>query len=214
MKWAYQLKHKTKAVGLLALLLIVILAGDLLERSRYSRLDSSITSIMNDRLKPANYIYSISNNLYEKKLLAANDRALPASELSLHRAKHDAEIAALIESYETTYLTPEERVQWSAFRSSLGNYNAIEKQMLASTGNVRAADAAFHKTISHLDALSSIQVGEGTAISKTSHSIINSSLLLSYLEISLLIVLGLYTLIIVSASDNAVFRQKQHQVMN
>ena len=216
MRWAYQLKHKTKAVALLALLLAFILVGDLLERNRYSRLDSSMNSIMNDRLKPANYIYSISNNLYEKKLLAANLQGLPAEEISRQKARHDQQIAALIKSYETTYLTPEEKLQWAAFRSSLDNYNSIEQQLFLAGGEqLRAsADAGFDRTIAHLDALSIIQVGEGTTISKTSHSIINSSLLLSYLEISLLIVLGLYTLIIVSASDNAVFRQKQHQVMN
>ena len=212
MRWAYQLKHKTKAVALLALLLAFILVGDLLERNRYSRLDSSMNSIMNDRLKPANYIYSISNNLYEKKLLAANLQGLPAEEISRQKARHDQQIAALIKSYETTYL----KLQWAAFRSSLDNYNSIEQQLFLAGGEqLRAsADAGFDRTIAHLDALSIIQVGEGTTISKTSHSIINSSLLLSYLEISLLIVLGLYTLIIVSASDNAVFRQKQHQVMN
>lgn len=174
-----------------------------------------MASIYNDRLMPATYLYEISKNLYEKKLLHSGNTELNSSELNVRITTHNAAIAKLVKDYELTELTPEENLQWQAFKMHLLAYNTAEEVWLNNASPLEqnshtALEKQFAIVQQHLNTLSSIQVGEGSNLQKSSHSIISSTLLLSYLEISLLVVLGLFTLVLLSTSDKSVFRQQPH----
>ncbi|MCD6064122.1 MAG: hypothetical protein K0R82_2033 [Flavipsychrobacter sp.] len=222
MKWAYYVKYKLKAAIVLMGIIIVILLSNFSERRSFSSLDSSMASINNDRLKPATYIFEISNNLYRKRLLHDANVAHTQEELRARTLQHNRNIALLMADYENTYLTTEEKMHWTAFKQQLQNYNDLEASWLrlhkedktsalAMHGNI---DRRFDATMQSLDRLNRIQVGEGDNLTKNTHSIINNNMMLSYLEISLLVILGLATLVLLSVSDNALFSQKQKQVWN
>lgn len=216
MKWAYHVKYKLKAAIVLTGIIVIILVSNLSERKSFSNLDHSMSSIYNDRLKPASYIYDITNALYQKRLLLDNDKESIIS-ISASLQEHDEHISELIEKFEATFLTKEEKKKWNQFKNHLHQYNEWERQWIVNNMNTNTfsqAEIYFNQTLNDLNSLNKIQIGEGNNLQKQSKSVINSTIIISYLEISLLIILGLCTLILLSVSDNTLFRQNQNQAFN
>lgn len=217
MRWAYHIKYKIKTACFLTGLILIILLGNLSERSSFTRLDKSVTTMMQDRLLPATYLYGISNNLHQKKLIQVNSPELSRQEKIRLIEKHDASIQGLTAKYEGTVLTKEEKKRWLVLKKHLIAYNDLEAlnmdTQFAPNENAKLNEQ-FAVLTSDLDALINIQVGEGNQVQKASTSIINHTTLLSYLESVVLIVLALFTLILLSVSDNAIFGQKQDQALN
>lgn len=216
MKWVYSIKHKIKAVVGLASILLLILIGNIVIREKFSKLDKSMYSIYNDRLKPSVYLFEITNIMYEKRLLL--NAGLPLNEITPHISDHNLTIAKLIHSYETTFLTIEEKKRWSDFKIHLDRYNDLESQFLNydiadQTGN-QVFHAEFSSILQDLSKLSKIQIGEGNELQQRSRSIINSSIAFSTFEMALLIVLGLFTMTILSISDHIIFNNKHQQHLN
>lgn len=216
MKGIYAIKYKIKAVIGLACILLVILIGNLVIRERFSKLDQSIHSICNDRLKPSVYIFEITNIIYQKRLLL--DDNLSAGEITTQIINYNQTIAGLIESYESTFLTNEEKKQWFEFKTHLSCYNDIEAQFLKSNEINKTAglafEAEFSSVLQDLNKLSKIQVGEGNVLEQKSKSLINSSLAFSTFEMSLLIILGLFTIAILGVTDRVIFNNTHKHHLN
>jgi hypothetical protein len=213
MNWMYHIKYKIRAVFGLASIIVVILAGNLLLRVRLADLDKSMSSIMNDRLKPSAYIFDITHSAYQKRLLFADGvvNAQTVAEIS----RHSHTIDTLISSYEKTYLTTEEKKQWAAFKQHLDAYDHLEGLYFSGqTANKQAMAAEFAGVLNNLGNLSKIQIGEGNELQKHSRSVVDSTIAFSSVEIALLIVLGLFTMAILSISDHVLFNNKQQQSLN
>lgn len=212
MKWMYAIKYKIKAVAGLVLILSLILIGNLVTREKFAKLDKSMHSIYNDRLKPSVYIFEITNIIYQKRLLLKDD--LPLSETTARIKEYDRTIAGLIHSYEGTFLTTAEKKQWQEFKLHLERYNALESQFvrtdIAYQSNKLTSDAEFSSVLHDLSELSKIQIGEGDILQKRSESMINSSIAFSTFEMALLVILGLFTMAILGISDHVIFN-KTHQ---
>lgn len=208
MKWAFQVKDKMKVAGLLMAIIIVIALGHISGRQNYSDLGNSISSIYEDRLLPATYIYQINEHMYQKRLLDETEGLTPAALAKEHRA-HDLAIAKLIKNYETTFLTIEEKEQWKLFKTNLHQYLLSYHQ---TTDKDR--DYYFAETLHGLHQLSNIQVGEGGHLKSNSKAIINGTIVASYLEICLLLVLGIITVVLLSATDRRIFKQVGSHPMN
>ena len=207
MKWAFQIKDKMKAAAVLAVILLVIISGNFFMRERFSSLDKTMESMLDDRLKPSAYIYEISNHLYEKRLAAAGvgDEAKAAAA----RTEHDKAINTLIAQYEKTYLTKDEEKQWLNFKNNLAEYNMLEGR--TDVSNAATAEE-FEQLLGDLHALSKIQLREGSDLRIDTKTIVSNTMMVSVLEISLLTVLGLFTLVIISTSDRRIFRQYQKDI--
>lgn len=220
MKWAYLIKYKLKAAAILLVIMATILAGNLYERRNFNTLDKSISSIYQDRLMPATYIYELSNHLYEKRLLQEHYAEYTPAELQQKTLTHDAAIAALLQDYEKTYLTDEESKHWAELKHSLHNYNRQYDIALANMSKETPAinsvqlNNNFNEMMIRLDALSKIQAGIGHTIEKDSHAIVTGSVLPAYLENSLLIILGIICIVLFSVSDNRILRNMQHSSLN
>lgn len=216
MRWQYHIKYKIRAaVGLMCIILI-ILAGNFFLRQKISTLDQSMSSICNDRLKPSVYIFEITDNIYRKRLLIKeNDINTPVIS-RIH--EHNRLIATLIASYEKTILTTEETREWAEFRKHLDQYNELEgsylTKNLSSDKNQIALESELNSVLYDLNRLSKIQIGEGDELRQQSKTIMNSSLTFSTLEMALLIILGLFTLAILSVSDRAIFNNAQKHSLN
>ena len=215
MKWAYYIKYKIRTVAFLAAILLVVLLGNFVERNSYTILDNSIASIYKDRLEVSQFLYEISNSLYQKRLILSEKNVVTRA-INAEVNIHNININKLIEKYEETVLTKEEKTKWLSFKNSLSEYNYLEKQWLISQTkeNYISAISQFKSTIVYLDALSNIQVGEGHHILEDSHSIVNNRLVFSSFEISLLIILGIFSLIIISATDTRIFKSWQNEALN
>lgn len=214
MKWLYFVKYKTRAIAGLSCILLVIILGNMFARERFDKLDKSMTSIWNDRLKPTVYIYEISKNLYQKRLLV-QEKGISTETMSQLTA-HNSSIASHIASYEKTYLTSEEKKEWNDFKKHITNYSHLEVAVLKglTAQNSPAFENEFNRAIDNLNHLSQIQIGEGNLIQKNTKSMVNSSITFSSFEIALLVVLSLFTLIVLSVSDKRLFQQHQRQILN
>lgn len=206
MKWAYHIKHKVKATAILFIIILVVVFAQVSNRVSVSDLDKSVSSIHQDRLMPATYIFDISNHLYQKRLTQEHATNTPTE-----TEVHDKAIALLIRNYESTYLTVNEKKTWSEFKASLEEYNT---QYAIAGYNTAEYDKAFNKVITSLSALNRIQVGESTNIQKQSKSIVGSTNMLFEFETALLILLALFAMVIISISDKALFLKPKNTSLN
>lgn len=206
MKWAYHIKHKVKATAILFIIILVVVFAQASNRVSVSDLDKSVSSLHQDRLMPATYIFDISNHLYQKRL--AQEHATNSPSVT---ADHDESIIGLIKSYESTYLTVNEKKAWSDFKASLDEYNTH----YASAGyNTPEYDKAFNNVIASLSALNHIQIGESNNIQQQSKSIVGNTNMLFEFEAAILILLSLFAMVIISISDKALFLKPKNTSLN
>ncbi len=219
MRWAYHIKYKIRTAIVLTALIVVILLSNLSEYRSFQSLDKSVASVVDDRLMPATYLFKITNALYKKRMLhEASDTHTPTERASLIN-KHNISIDSCIKEYESTVLTTEEKQQWISFKQDLASYNSMEIAWLNDSHkndvlSITAINTQFNNIIHDLDQLTNIQIGEGSNIRKNSASIVNSNELLSNLEYVAVIVLSLFTLVLLSISDKALFKGQQQQALN
>lgn len=198
MKWAYYVRYKLKAAIVLFIILAFVLLNHFWERSNFSRLDESVSSIYKDRLLPATYLFQLSDHLYKKRLLQGQ------VEINMQeQQQHDKAMDELIKNYEATYLTDAERAQWLTFKQHLATYNLAGQQ----AANPQLLQAQFDQTLFDLNQLNNTQAQEGGQLQKTSKGIMNDGAFSSQIEIVLIIGLGLFTLILLSVTDNKLFKQ-------
>lgn len=194
MKRFFQIKTKFKVCCLFIVIIVLVLLNNLRERRNITRLEHSISSIYQDRLLPATYLYGIANHLYEQRLIGADG--------------HPQAIDSLVTIYESTYLTPDEKKQWRSFKQHLGQYRT-----LAAAGDTAAMLREFQETMNNLNALSSIQIVEGKILQSDSKTIASGSTLSSKLELTLLIVLGVLAIVLLGLSEKA-FNPDEYQSLN
>lgn len=223
MKWAYQVKYKIRTACFLLVLIIVILLSNFSGNNSVKNLDQSVATVVDDRLMPATYLFKIINALYEKQLLHERISTGAIVDKAALIEGHNQSVELYINKYEATVLTKDEKKQWAAFKQDLASYNKLEGKWLSQLEgeHTLAADAnrqlgnEFNKIITDLNMLTSIQVGEGNNVRKSSASIISHTQLLSHLEFAAVIILSLFTLVLLSTSDKALFQgQKQQQSLN
>ena len=187
MKNNFKLGYKHR-IGLLLLTLIAVLLLNSASVSRdFNDVQLSVTSIYKDRLLASTYIFDITDQLYQKRML------LEHAGMSEDVQKIDASIAKLIAKYETTYLTREERLYWTDFKQELSSYNAH-------SGLGQPRITGFTQIISSLKKLSDLQAGEGNSLLKNTSRIVNASSLHTYLETCIALLIGALTLSIIGSS--------------
>jgi hypothetical protein len=181
-----QLKKRFQLGAVLLVLLIGIVLNNVSSKMNLGKVDTSVTSIYNDRLLAATYIFELSNSLYEKNGL---DQAAHEQQAQL-----DRNIKELIRKYDHTALTVKEAGLWRSFKHNLGQYNIAGPQQEA---------FFFGRAISDLKALSTLQANEGSSLFRKTQSSITAFTLSSNLEIALAVGLGIITLILIGASKEA-----------
>jgi len=205
MKWAYIIKDKMKAVAVLLLIIVLILVNNISNRKTFSKLNESIASIYKDRLMPATYIFQLTDHFYQKKLLPN----VQTAENAVVSAKHDSAVATIIKTYETTYLTAVEKKQWVSFKRELENYNALT---VAPVQNDEAINKSFDNVLKGLNALSEIQASEANHIFNISTIDVSGTVIMSHLEIALLLILGIFALVLISANDNKLMQVQRSEL--
>lgn len=185
---------RQKATALLIIVMALLLFSNISDRRRLRDVRESFSSIYDDRLMPATYIFRITDHLYQNRLLAEREYS---AERDAMLQGHDDEIAILITQYETTYLTEEESRQWAAFKYHLSMYDASEKD----GGNELLESDHFNQAMFCLNELSKIQVGEGSVLHEQSRAIIDGTNAFSEFEFTLVMILGLISLVLISLPD-------------
>ncbi len=211
MKWIVSLKEKKKAAVALFVALAVILLNLFFNSKDYDKLDQNMSSIYNDRLMPAGYLFQISDHLYQKQLLHMDER-IPATDLKQQLQQHDRSIAKLVKAYEATYLTAAEKQYWNKLLQSMAAYQLAESKEVELQTNVMETN--FINAQLALNQLNTLQATEGSLLQRNSKAIINETVLHTYLEITMIIVLAVIVLSLLAGRENPFFPSEQKHQLN
>lgn len=211
MKWIVSIKEKRKASVALFAVLAVILLNLFFNNRDYDKLDQNMSSIYNDRLMPAGYLFQISDHLYQKQLLHMDER-VPAAEAAQQLQQHDASIAKLVKAYEATYLTTAEQQYWNYLLKSIQEYQLAE--MPGAMINERTLEASFTKAQKALNQLNTLQATEGNLLQRSSKAIISETVLHTYLEVTMIIILAVIVLLLLAGRENPFFPTEQKHQLN
>lgn len=213
MKWQGILKEKRRIVVVLLTILVLALINNFVSRQQYGDLTNNISSIYKDRLIPAGYIFSMSDLLYQKKILL---QAMPEDNLLAQLEQHNLEMTGIIEAYEATYLTKEEQRQWKNFRQHLQHYNEAEALAVSAAAytDKERLHSSFGQALQSLKQLNETQTNEGMRLQNDSKAIINSTVMQAYLEVSLLFILGIIGLMLLTISEKTVYPVSHRHLYN
>jgi hypothetical protein len=211
MKWIVSMKEKRKAAIALFAVLGVILLNLYLNNKDYDKLDQNMSSIYEDRLMPAGYLFQISDHLYQKQLIHM-DEQISFATMQPQLQKHDLAIAKLVKAYEATYLTKAEQQYWKQLVKSMTEYRLAEAE--ASLGNGIALSTSFTNAQSALNQLNTLQATEGSLLQRNTKAIISETVLHTYLEIAMIVILAVIVLLVLAGRENPFFPVEQKHVLN
>ncbi len=199
-------REKRKLVFLLLMILTFALLNNFFGRRYYDKLDKNMSSIYEDRLMPSSYLFRLSDHLYQKKLLLQDMLNGTAATAALD--SHNLAVSNITAAYAKTYLTEKEQEYWHAFIVSLEKYNAAEAAQLHqtnTTGISRELSIHFLEAVSVLNTLNELQTVEGLKLQDDSKSLIHSTKMGAYLEVSLLFILGIIALWMLTTYERVVY---------
>lgn len=195
----FLLQYKMQIGALLTVLIVMIIANCIYSKKNIDHMDTSITSIYNDRLLASTYISELTHHLYEQKLESNGTHVIPDPQ------QHTREIFALISKFESTLLTKQETLYWKAFKDHFYRYNHD-----VGPGN----EQDFKMAVEHLKLLTQVQAKEGNIVFRDVRSDISASSLGWSLEISLSIIIGLVVLALLGISKSSLLLTRQNSSLN
>ncbi len=174
-----------------AIVFILVLATNRFDKKRFETVENSLTSVYEDRLVAKGYIYSLNNIFhFQEKMLLDKDQSYKIE------AYHNA-VSSLLASFKATRLTSEEKSTFRNLRDNLNKLQDLELRYLSADNDI-LSDSQKNQIIlqlnrihRNLDQLAIIQQSEGENMTRFAKSSLNTSSLLSNIEIVLIIVVGI-----------------------
>lgn len=225
MKWAFGIQPKMKIALFLAIICIIILANIFWERRNLTHLNNSFSSIYEDRLLPATYVFKLTDHLYQKRLILEayfhDESKLNIAE-DLHRiGLHNVAMDTLIQDFEATYLVEVEDEVLHHFKRALQTYNESEACFIKSCKDgitfqldETAMKALFAATIQELTALSQIQVDVSKAMREDSRRRTASNHIFTNLEALIVFAMAVIIQILIFTSRSVMPRKPQQHEWN
>ncbi|MEX0882885.1 MAG: MCP four helix bundle domain-containing protein [Cyclobacteriaceae bacterium] len=202
------LSFRIKIAIALSLILFLIFAKSLVDKSNVDELEASFISVYEDRLVVQDYIFNITELLFRMKLLVANTASFEEYVAVKDQvlAYHD-QILNIIADFEKTNLTPKESEYLKEFKSLIkdklevesyfSNLNEPEKNYKTSIENF---NSDFERVFYDLKELSKIQLREGEKLTNLSYRIkARSDIWLQFEYAVLFVLLIIISMLIYSA---------------
>jgi len=188
MHFSYFVQQKLKLASALVIILVIVLINNRWENKKIHELGETFGSVYKDRLVVENYIFKLATATHEKKYLLTQYNNKQEPDIKNKIQSINNKIDFLITDYQKTYLTVAEKGVFKNFLENNRQLRAIEE---SSKLEIAQLNGLYEKNIKMLNELSNIQMKEGEALYENSRSIVTSNANISYLELGLLIILGL-----------------------
>ena len=188
MHFSYFIQQKLKLASALIIILVIVLVNNRWENKSINELGDSFGSVYKDRLLVENYIFKLATATQEKKYLLNQYSKKQDSEIKSEVESINSKIDVLLKNYQNTYLTVAEE---EVFMDLLKNNRQLRTIEVEPKIEIAQLNSLYDKNIKMLNSLSKIQMKEGEALYENSRSIVTSNANISYLELGLLIILGL-----------------------
>lgn len=216
MKFAHTVKQKTKIAALLFGVMACTILIRFLEDKSIKNMNNAFISMYNDRLIPATDLFYLAENLYAKRyileaVIEHQPKKESQQELLQRLIKHDANINSLLQKYEKTFLTQQEKTYLAELKAKLRENKAIEDRIIAAeTTQVNATNKLLFETTAmdsfngintKLAELTQLQTKVGEELIKDSKYLVSGSNLYSTIQFALAIVIGILIVSIIFASN-------------
>lgn len=192
MKWSLSTAQKLRAGIALVIVFLLIIATNQIDSNHFSIVKKTLSTVYEDRILVKNYIYNISR-LLDKKQNALRSQSYGQLD-SLNTASNDS-IRVLIDRFSKTFLTEQEAVRFRSLENSLNSLFNHEMQLNQEVVDdqlptMDVIDNYYDRIFEDLDALSKIQIEESRREIMQSNKSIDTSDLISRIEIGVLIFIG------------------------
>ncbi|MBD3628052.1 MULTISPECIES: MCP four helix bundle domain-containing protein [Cyclobacterium] len=212
---------KIKIAIALTLVLFLIFAKSLVDKSNVDELEASFVTVYEDRLVVQDYIFNITELLFRMRLLVANTESLDQY-LSIQNqvmAYHD-QILNIISDFEKTHLTPKEAEYLKDFETLIRDkleiesyFTGFEESDRNYQSSVEKFNTDFEKVFYDLRELSKIQLREGEKLTNLSYRIkARSDIWLQFEYAVLFVLLIIISMLIYSSRD--ISKEKTHSTSN
>lgn len=186
--------NKLKWVLGIALIFLLILTTNLIDRQNFMIVRNSIETIYADRLVAQNIVYNLSRQIGLKEMTY---NQVEGNGLAGDLNKINTKIENQIALFADTKLTPTEEIVFGRLKSSLQTLQQQESALLAGQKTVQDLVAPLDRIHEELDELSAIQIQEGKRELLESQKAIGSADLFTQLEIAILIVIAIAVQVII-----------------
>lgn len=193
MGWKLSIEQRIRAGVALVIVFLLIIATNQIDSHHFSIVRNTLTTVYEDRILVKNYIYNISRLLDKKQNALRFEN--PGQLDSLNSASNDS-IRTLVSKFGKTYLTEQEAVHFQSLENSLNSLFNYELQLNTDIVDdklptIDVIDNYYDRIFQDLDALSKIQIEESQREIMQSNKSIDTSDLISRIEIGVLIFIGI-----------------------
>ncbi|MFD2825700.1 MCP four helix bundle domain-containing protein [Leeuwenhoekiella polynyae] len=183
------LAKRINTILALSVVFLLVLATNKIDQHHFETAQKSVNEVFEDRVLVQDYIFSISNMLAAKRL------ALKDSAISKKLLENNEKIAKLLSDFQNTKLTGKESSQLRGLQESFEKIQILEPQIIQQTANFERLKTEIFNTLDTMQdalvTLSKIQVHESENLMHSAQKSLNTSKLISTLEIGFLIVIGI-----------------------
>ncbi|WP_194768720.1 MCP four helix bundle domain-containing protein [Tamlana sp. I1] len=187
--------NKLKWILGILMIFVLIIATNLIDKHNFVRVRDSVVTIYEDRLIANDLIFEMLKSVQQKELavLLADSTFFKAENL-----KVNTNLETLVRRFEQTKLTTEEGKVFNDLKSNIRKVKASENQFLKSHFNDDSNVISDIESLkANLDALSKIQLNEGSRQMSISKRALNTVELYTQIEIYILVFLAILVQIIV-----------------
>ncbi len=187
------LAQRLRMGAALVVVFLLVLATNLMDSNHFKVVQKGLTTVFEDRLLAKDYLYKISRQLQKKKeIIQSSD----IEELTdLNEMLNDS-IQVLIHRFASTELTENESLAFESLQTHIRSLNEYESNLLRNESintelNITGSERYFSAIYDDLDTLFKIQLEESDRVISNSNRTIDTSNLISRIEVGVLIVIGL-----------------------
>ncbi|MFI8380025.1 hypothetical protein [Leeuwenhoekiella sp. NPDC079379] len=183
------ISKRVNAILALSIVFLLVLATNRIDRKHFEVAQNSVKEVYNDRVVVQDYIFSISNALFKKRL------ALKDSLIKLQHLKENENIRILLSNFKETKLTIAEARHLDKLQINFDRLIELESQNSQQVIDTTVLKSKISQTLQamqiNLTDLSKIQIQESKDLTFNAQKSLDFSELLSNLEIVFLIITGI-----------------------
>ncbi len=193
MKWKLSFAQKIRSAAALVVVFLLVLGTNMMDKHHFSIVKESLTSVYEDRLVAKGHLYKITRLLQLKKnAFQLND----GEQMVKINQMANVSIKVLLNKYGTTRLTEREVKTFESLKSNLNGLYKYDQQISENeilNNDLPSFDVLenqYTEVMKDLDALAQIQMSEGKREIVNSNRAIETSDLISQIEMAALILIG------------------------
>lgn len=188
----FSLAQKFKALAASIVVFLLVLMTNRMDSKHFETMQRTLETIYQDRLVAKNYIYRLSSQVHQKRLILLGDDT--DNMAAVIRQANDS-INKLLVKFDRTVLTKKENKHFNSLKAHLQELATQESRALKQAEDgariAEIVDAHYAEVNDDLDVLSEIQLVEGNRQLIVSAKAVETSNLMSRIEIGVLIFLGI-----------------------